>query len=651
MRSDDQALTKNIKDAIQEAVAESVEDIIKRERKYRKSQNVVLWLIGLLPLLLAVMIFTPLGDWLGIRGQWWHTISQEDLESLPIIGNPQAVSDAITTAITVLGPIIIGIVIWLIVTVGVGRLRRYDEIIDNIRIEIRDADRRTSDKMAGMPDQIGKAVLGEVSEAARAQMAKAAEVQKAEIGEFIAGIRRELTELTKEIFDTKTAIEDRFGHIAETAGYARSDSKFGPLSSVGAVLKKVRKLFAGGSRAEAVLLVRELLHKFRTEEGEARPAGTLQGDWFNLSAQLGSNDEKRLALSVCLAGLEQQNNAPVFLENGNADWQNHTILPDDDLLAHAIQYAMAVNDTRIEKLLALNGFDSKNPVGHARWGWRQFDFTISALASLGRYDDAIKLGKSFMADEARPIDADTSKVVQTLARIMNTRGDRLGATELLQTWLDDHPDAPAAQIISTLLDWSDGSLETERLIALANRGIRDLAEEQASTVVASMFHRRALARDKRATDMAMGGKHEGIDICTEINLALQDYAQAEATGLIPGFASNAESRVMVLRQIAQEQECDIADDADRDAPESGESEGPLERIKSVLQSLVAIIMADAIPDQEKVAALVEKLSGEDPEIRNVIMNHLDQLAEDSDTPEEMRLMMARLMPPLKDHFN
>lgn len=84
------------------------------------------------------------------------------------------------------------------------------------------------------------------------------------------------------------------------------------LASVGRVHEDVSRMFASGQRDEAVLLVRDMLHQFRTQTGTLRPAGDPKGDWFNLSAVLGRNDEEGLALEVCLAGLEQQNGTAVF---------------------------------------------------------------------------------------------------------------------------------------------------------------------------------------------------------------------------------------------------------------------------------------------------------------------------------------------------
>lgn len=624
---------------------ESLEAVNKRLKVLEEgNQNAELWgkyaevrfrvanVVLLAAATLFLLVFTPIGDLVGFKAGWVAPESAGD-------GAQQVNTDAIVAAtrnmITVIAPIVLGIVIWMITITAERRLKTYDETMQNFRGEIRDG-------MAEARDTTLVTVQGSIKE----QVRDAIETEKQRMDALIDEYRADLQTATERVEQVRQGIENRFGHIADTTAYAQSDSAFGELTSVGAVHKKVSELFHDGDRAQAVTLVREMLDLFHRADRGVRPSGSLKGDWFNLSAVLGNNDEEGLALEVCLAGLQQQAGAPLFDDAGQLAPGIDGQSLDDDVLAHAIQYAQTVNDRRLAALLHLNGYDPEQCAGQPEWGWRSYAFTIKALDSLGRHDEAIKLGHNFL--KTVPLDADTSKVVQDLMAVMAAHGDRDGAVNLALTWLDKHPYAPGAQVITQLLDWLDTDTDVDRYIALASRGIRDLAEEQASSNMGNFYYRRALARDKRALDAVQGADHPGLDICNEIKRALADYEMARDTDVNPGLFTQIAHREKVLRRVAQEHGCDEQDltPPGGGSGGSGPSGDPSDAVRQQIVALLPIITNDGMSPTDKAQAIKQQLSTADTQVQQLTHAFLDHMKDDDDTPDELRAALREIWPHL-----
>lgn len=601
--------------------------------KYSRVRVFVAYAILAATAIMFLLVFTALGDWVGFKTGW--LISNAGGPNAPAQqANTESVLSATRNMITVIGPILLGTVVWLITITAERRLKAYDDAMQNFRGEIRDG--------------IGEAretTLATVQGSIKEQVREAIETEKDRMDDAIDAYRTDLQVETNRVEEIRDSIEDRFGHIADSAAYSKSDSDFGELTSVGAVYKKVGALFREGDRAQAVLMVRELLDMYHRKDGRHRSIASPVGDWFNLSTVLGREDEESLALEICLSGLQQQAGVPVFDESGQLANGIIGQSLDDDLLAHAIQYAQTVSDPRLAGLLNLNGYDAEKCTGQPEWGWRSYAFTIRALASIGRHDEAIRLGQNYL--KTVPLDGDTNKVVQELITVMAAHGDRKGAIDQALEWLEENPYAPGAQVLTNLMDWLDADENVDRYIDLASRGIRDLAEEQPSSNLSNFYYRRALARDKRALDAALGSPHSDLGICDEIRLALSDYQMAlEIDGLSPNLMAQISQRQKVLHQVAREKGCDEGDLPSSDSNRgSGDASDDLsDAVRQQIVHLLPIITNGGMQPLDKANTIQEALSGQDPVKQKLTYAFLAHMMDDDDVPAELRAALRELWP-------
>jgi len=314
-----------------------------------------------LNLALFLLMFTDIGSTWVQKG--WFVANSAAGSTVKV--DTSAIEAATRNVIAVMGPLFTGLVLWLVTIVAERRLKAYDEAIEKLTEKLekkfddfksateddikdfkklvsessdrlkkdntdsfttfREGVEKDSEKLKAETNATFTAFRNDVEkfmEKAKAEIEKnleretgarvSAEIdsQKSRLDDAIQSYKSELQESVSKSNTLAETLNDRFGAIADNAGYAKT--KRGPLSSVGRVHKEVSELFAEGKRDEAVLMVRDMLEQFRSQTGTLRPAGDLKDDWFNLSAVLGRNDEEGLALEVCLAGLEQQNGAPVF---------------------------------------------------------------------------------------------------------------------------------------------------------------------------------------------------------------------------------------------------------------------------------------------------------------------------------------------------
>ncbi|MFV1564828.1 MULTISPECIES: hypothetical protein [Phaeobacter] len=632
-----------------------------------RMQGVALFVIPLLFSLIFLLILTPLGDMLGLSVY----ILQPNSALTGSTSPDPAVLAATRNMITVLGPIFIGLTIWLVSIVAERRLKSYDEALEKQRKYIEDRTDKNREYLESQTkglraetDELRSNLLQEIeTRVVRVEEAivlrfqestrTALEEEKVGFAKIVAETRQDFSDLTDEMKSELPQIredaneilqkmESRFGALVEIANYAKAGSDFQDLSSIGAVHSKVTQLFHATKRSEALLLTREVLHRFKTSDAGNRPSGSLN-DWFNLSAQLGQQDEEGLALQVCLSGLEQQNGGPVLTEDGQTSWARKGIEPHDDLLAHAIQYASTIGDAKLDALLKLSGFESETQTVPMTWGWRSYIFTMQALASLGRTAEAIKLGEHFI--ENVRLSDDSSKVVQTLGSIIFKSGEQVRAITLLENWLEKNPNAAAAQIATQLLDWYDGVGESEHLVALASRGIRDLAEEQPSSQTGNLFYRRALARDKQALLWSDTATSETSVICDKIQSALSDYAIAKQVDVSPSLLGQIHNREAILQDLANRRGCTIADPvAASDVVTSNPKGDFTKAVQAAIVEMLPIVSDNDLETSKKAEMVSNLLDNLEPIVRSAAMAMLTKISEDEDAPDELRFEIASMLP-------
>lgn len=623
-------LSDEILTAIENRVTKEIswnEDAIERQRKL--TFNAAYAMLALI-FVLFLLIFTSLGETLGLQAGWITTANGAEA----LATQPNEVISATRNFITVLGPIFLGIIIWLVTVTAERRLKQYDEAIDKFRSsmdqKLENIRGSIDTRLNGFQQLITEESLKNreeveqrVQDSIASTLREEIEKQKEEFSKNVDDYRQELNASTQKVEKTRAEIEGRFGHIADTTDYAKNSDDIINISSVGAVKKAVERLFFKKEASQAANLTRELLDAFHRRGGSDRPGGDLDSDWFNLSAELGRQDEEKLALEICIAGLEQQNGEKIFSANGETNWTDDSVIPHRDLVAHAMKYAETVGDKRLPLLIELSGYDEKDVSGMSGWKWRSYDFTMQALASLGRHREAIRLGERFMNE--RPIDKDTNKVVQTLAMIMANYGQKEKAMAMLVDWLRENPYAPAAQIVSQVSEWLEGSDETDKIIESTSRGIRDLAEEQASVQVGGLYYRRALARDKRAIAITLDGNPTGIDICDEIAQAMNDYEMAISTGIATQLHPQLNNRRKILKSVAKKAGCE-EHEFENDDDEDGIS--AQSKADQIVETLLPILSSDEIPDDKKGEEMNKILMGEPDIVKAAVLQTLQSMSSD-----------------------
>lgn len=525
--------------ALEEAEANRAKGLRRHYGLFRVLGNL---LVVLIPITVLLILFTPFGDWLGVRDDWF--VIATDKAQAPLSVQRDAIRESTRNMLTVIVPMFLGITVWLVTVVAERRLKTYDETLDKFSKESRERDARYDTKMDQFRDEITDSedrIQGRVSSSILATMKQDLDGL---VEQSLEDVREKTIAATVKVTDYSKRLEERFGPVVNAVVYDQSGHS---LTSVGETHNRVTALHEEGKNAEAALLTQEVLLAFvrgRKDPSVVRPSGQLN-DWFNLSAQLGRKDQEGLALRVCLAGLEQQSGVPLPEEISR--WPAG-VPANVDLLAHAIKYASSVNDGCLEGLLKLSGYDPVRASGTAMWNWRSYLFTMEALEAMGRADEAIALGKTYLAQSAD--DVDQQKVLSNLGGIMWSTGRRREATALLVQWLDDNPNLPSAQVLMRLIEWKLGAVDAETIVGWVDRGIRDLAEEQASANHGSLFFFRALGYDRMAHDaVAAGRSDEAIGAARR---ALDDYRLAKDVGVIGGYLQQIATRYTILTALLKQ---------------------------------------------------------------------------------------------------
>ena len=343
-------------------------------------------------------------------------------------------------------------------------------------------------------------------------------------------------------------------------------------------------------------------------------------DWFNLSAVLGQNDQEGLALDACLHGLAQQLGRPFINPDASLDWPAH-LRPNRDLIAHALQFAAATGSPYLAALLQLSGYDPATATGAADWNWRNYQFTMAALAAAGRADEAIRLGAHYLNDGGTD-----EKVVVKLARLLDEIGRRREAIEMVEDFLKLNPLAANAQIVTLLLDWDDGT-DPDRTIDLANRGLKSLALEQPTASTSNLYLMRGLANDRAAHDPARK------DRCRHITEALKDFSTASQLGIRDVRANAMRERRVVLERLAADLGCkDSVPPASpgltEDAAEASKAHGLLSRLAAALST--------GSKNEDLVLTARKILDEADGALRRNLVQLLRRVAKDDDVDADTR---------------
>ena len=368
-------------------------------------------------------------------------------------------------------------------------------------------------------------------------------------------------------------------------------------------------------------------HETGTGDSGNRPYITGElGDWFNLSAQLGQKDQEALALEACLHGLAQQAGQSFLYEKHGeikTDWPEG-LIPNGDLLAHAMKFSTSISSPYTIALLELSGFtDIGDHDNRKSWSWRRYTFTMDALAGMkGEFrKQAFSLGQSYIDN-----DGTNERIVTKYAQLLFNEGHEAKARQIAEQWMTDNPDADAPQLITFILDKFYHA--PEDAIKLATRGIASLAMDQPTANLGNIVLQRALAYDKLAHREA--GNPNNSDVCKYIKKASADFDTAEKLPIAAIQVSSISQRRVILTALAKEHGCDVNDGMDID---SG-SDSDISEKETAMRLLLTLRTGTAGSDLLEAVGGI--LKGADKDTAMALYAMILKIAEDDDVPDELR---------------
>lgn len=353
--------------------------------------------------------------------------------------------------------------------------------------------------------------------------------------------------------------------------------------------------------------------------------GTL-GDWFNLSAQLGNSDRESLALEACLHGLAQQAGQS-FLHDGHngivLDWPDE-LVPDADLLAHALKFSVSVSSPYTAALLELAGFtDSSDKETRKSWSWRQYSFTMDALAGMkgGQRQQAFDLGKAYIGDGGKD-----ERIVVKYAQLLFNDGDEASAKQIAEDWIKNNKEVDTPQLITFLLD--KFTFPPDRVIGLATRAIAGLAVDQPTASLGNLVLQRGFAYDRLAHQAAVSGESSGV--CASVKKALADFQTAGNLPINPLQTASIRQRRTILTALASEHGCDNAGDP----PASGDDDDDGGSKEAAMRLLLA--MRNGSPGSDLLETVTGILKNEDKTTAKALYTLIRHIADDDDAPDDLR---------------
>lgn len=181
-------------------------------------------------------------------------------------GASSGVEAATRNMLTILGPIMIGIAIWIITVVAERRLKAYDETIEGIRDKVNNSQIDLLEGMKAQDDKLTEALnkqLAKVTDdatrilkAEAEELSKKAEEQSAKLKQQAAD---EARERSLDIDQMRKDMEDRYGSFIDTM--PTLDGL--PVTSVGDVRKAIAAYFENEETPKAIQLVEALYRAAR----------------------------------------------------------------------------------------------------------------------------------------------------------------------------------------------------------------------------------------------------------------------------------------------------------------------------------------------------------------------------------------------------
>ncbi|MBF0157193.1 MAG: tetratricopeptide repeat protein [Magnetococcales bacterium] len=441
--------------------------------------------------------------------------------------------DAVSSAFA---PVAVTIFLALVGWLGLKRTELYDSEMSRMREEM---DRRGT--------EIRESAKERIEGIAGTYMAKQFDRRKKDVVDELnrlAGEIKDLSIAAKIDIDERINEVDgrlqRFGWLGKLDLGIASSLEEGRITSAGMSHEVVARLFAERKVPQAIAAVRQVL-------SDSNVVGS-PDDWFNLSAELGRQDQEALALQACERGLE--------FHPRNVD-----------LLSHAVQFASKVGD--FDK--ARGFYNSLMQIGCGEWNWRAFVFVGDYLEAIGEIDKAFEININFR--ERIPSDeraySQTAMILKKLGRLK----------ELVALCKEGMKRVPRAPQLGLILSGAYNELgEHEKAIEATDVGLEGAAEAQPSASQAAILFERACAFDALAVRRIKAALAEGIESegtigeCLELaRKAAVNYRAARGIPVPkpPVYEMQRQARLVVLNTFLTE----LGVSEDRITETLGESAG------------------------------------------------------------------------------
>lgn len=397
--------------------------------------------------------------------------------------------------------------------VGLKRLQAYDTEIREARKEQREQMTAATNYQQEQLRQMFKGQREFEKNVAGIVKAQAAAAVRNELEAVLDQHKQTISDTEKRITERKEQIDNTLSGYAwlQKASEAQSKALYeGSVSSAGQAHKLITELMENNDTATAVAVVERAIND--------ETVGGTPDDWFNISAQLGRNDQERLALKACQRGLQEH--------------------PQNvDLLSHALQFTAKLG--KWEEADKYYGYLLK--VGMDAWNWRGFVFASDYFVAAGNPGKAIEISEELskrMPTEERAYSqiAQIHKKIGRTDKVIEVCEQGMKAVERRST-------------IGILL--AEALIESGRYdeaLKSCDEALVGTAELQPSTDISNLIWTRGSIFDAYAIMSLRDSGQSKLDGAVEYaRRAVVNYRSAtEMRGLVRQYAVQTTNRVHVL---------------------------------------------------------------------------------------------------------
>lgn len=558
--------------------------------------------------------------------------------------------------LTILVPMFAAGIAFVVSAAGMRRLQSYDDELARARQERRDDEKSMRKETADSAVALRTEVTTN-AEKLRAEFKDERDAFKAQIKDQTDKVLNEkVVQLKVDLLDLKVDAEAVFKEatskvltdVQSTAKRLDDDFSFlksredlvdwgaKTLISVGALHNQVTQLLQSSISDDERKAMQLLDAALASPE---RMSGT-PNDWFNLSAQLGRSDMELRAFEVCMTALAR------FADTNDAGYS-----PNQDLLAHAIQFASGLGKWgECNELLR-----QAEKIGRARWTWRLFVFVGDYFETRGNEQEYLTLNKEF--SETLPF---SEQPYSQLASYWYKRGQLHKSLEAIDLGMSKEGVRGERLLMrksEILLDLS----RYEEVVSVTSEALAATATDQPGSAQWAIMNNRAYAFDALLWQIigAVGGKSPAQKLSTEdkkqatvlARSALASYgAASDLRGASLTTKAQAVTRMRLIRYACEVSGIDMAEMPEKASTQLSAAKRALKPAEA--RGLVAQL-ADQIKDMESDRwdaikdALVEQLVSDfDESARALLCKQMLTAADDYPSAGDYLRLLSELVKPL-----